>query len=461
MRDGVITYLCQTNPDGSLNTAQCPGGTVLGKNGPHTIQPGYYGLTPQQITNMDPLFTNPPAGFTGSVGPSPIMLQYLNTFPHSNDNSVGDGVNFQGYPFKGPVSINNNWYIARVDYKITSNGNQELFWRGGPRNDTNAGVPYLPGQASETTTVNYSKGFTVGYTAVLKPTLVNNFRYGYTRESFGQIGNQNTEIIFFRGLNDNSTPNNSSLAVTNSLNYQVPVNNFVDDISWVRGKHTLQFGANLSFLRNPQSTNANSFSSATTNASWFDTAALANTGAPGHFDPGFEGYPAVDSSFGNNYDYPMIALVAELPLGKGRWIAGDAHGIVEALIGGWQLSGLARLTSGFPIGVGNGAQWPTNWQLSGYATQIGPVKTIGASKNPGGTVNIFGNTAAAATALAAYAPDLPGFVGARNTLRGDGFAGLDLGLDKRWQKPWKESHTLQFRWEVFNALNLTRFDVQA
>lgn len=42
---------------------------------------------------------------------------------------------------------------------------------------------------------------------------------------------------------------------------------------------------------------------------------------------------------------------------------------------------------------------------------------------------------------------------------GRGFAGLDLGLDKRWKMPWKESHSLQFRWEVFNALNLTRFDV--
>jgi hypothetical protein len=27
--------------------------------------------------------------------------------------------------------------------------------------------------------------------------------------------------------------------------------------------------------------------------------------------------------------------------------------------------------------------------------------------------------------------------------------------------PYKESHTLQFRWEVFNVLNLTRFDVQS
>jgi hypothetical protein len=153
--------------------------------------------------------------------------------------------------------------------------------------------------------------------------------------------------------------------------------------------------------------------------------------------------------------------IAELPFGKGRRFAGTAHGIAEGVIGGWQLSGLARWTSGFPIAVNNGAEWPTNWQLSGFATQIAPVTTVGASKNPDGSVNIFGSPAAAAAALASYAPDLPGQVGARNTLRGNGFAGLDLGLDKRWKIPWGESKSLQFRWEVFNALNLTRFDVQS
>lgn len=153
--------------------------------------------------------------------------------------------------------------------------------------------------------------------------------------------------------------------------------------------------------------------------------------------------------------------IVEFPFGKGRWIGGEAHGVVEALIGGWQLSGLARWTSGFPVGVSNGAEWPTNWQLSGYATQVGPVSTHGAVKNPDGSVNIFGNASAVAAALAAYQPDLPGQVGARNTLRGNGFAGLDLGLSKRWTMPYKESHTLQFRWDVFNALNLTRFDVES
>jgi hypothetical protein len=147
----------------------------------------------------------------------------------------------------------------------------------------------------------------------------------------------------------------------------------------------------------------------------------------------------------------------ELPFGRGRWIGRDSNRAVDALVGGWQLTGLARWTSGFPFSITNGAQWPTNWQLSGNATPIAPVATHNAVKNPDGSVSVFGNATAAAAALAAFAPDLPGQVGARNTLRGDGFAGLDLGLDKRWKLT---EHTgVQFRWEVFNALNLTRFDV--
>src|SRR5256886_4584395 len=45
-----------------------------------------------------------------------------------------------------------------------------------------------------------------------------------------------------------------------------------------------------------------------------------------------------------------------------RWIARNAHGFAEAVIGGWQLSGLARWTSGFPVTISNGATWPTNWR---------------------------------------------------------------------------------------------------
>jgi len=164
MQDGVITYACAPVLDSSGNVVQtsvqvCPGMTAQGLAGPHTIAPigdtGYYGLGPTQIKNMDP------QGIGVSTN---VMIPYLKSFAPfvPNDNSVGDGVNFVGYRFKGPVAINTSWYIARADYKITSNGNHSIFWRGALRNDTNGGVPYLPGGAPERTQVDYSKGYSVG-----------------------------------------------------------------------------------------------------------------------------------------------------------------------------------------------------------------------------------------------------------------------------------------------------------
>jgi hypothetical protein len=149
--------------------------------------------------------------------------------------------------------------------------------------------------------------------------------------------------------------------------------------------------------------------------------------------------------------------VAELPFGKGRLVAGGAHGVLDALIGGWQLSGLARWTSGFPVAISNGSTWPTNWQLSGSAVQIGNVRS-GTFRQPDGTVNLFADPQGS-TGINAFRNDFPGETGSRNSVRGPGYAGLDMSLSKRWKMPW-ESQSVQFRWEVFNVLNLTRFDVQ-
>jgi hypothetical protein len=149
--------------------------------------------------------------------------------------------------------------------------------------------------------------------------------------------------------------------------------------------------------------------------------------------------------------------IVELPFGRGRWVGRNASKSLDAVLGGWQLSGLARWSSGFPVDIANGSAWPTNWQFNPNATQVAPVVTK-TTKNPDGSVNIFPNPQAA---LSAFIQTFPGQSGSRNPIRGDGFAGFDASLSKRWIMPWKESQSLQFRWEVFNVLNLTRFDVQS
>jgi hypothetical protein len=155
--------------------------------------------------------------------------------------------------------------------------------------------------------------------------------------------------------------------------------------------------------------------------------------------------------------------IADLPFGRGRALGHDTNKLLDAVIGGWQLSGLFRMTSGFPISVFNGFNFPTNWDIGGNAVLTGAAPQTGVFKNQPdnspGSVNIFkvGPTAAASF----FREPLPGEAGQRNILRGPGFFGVDLGLSKRWTMPWTEKQSLQLRWEVFNITNSTRFDAQS
>jgi hypothetical protein len=146
---------------------------------------------------------------------------------------------------------------------------------------------------------------------------------------------------------------------------------------------------------------------------------------------------------------------AELPVGKGRALARNANGVVNGFIGGWEISGVARWTSGFPFSVDGGQRWPTDWFLTAVAQMTARPKT-GVFKG-NGSVSAFADPAAA---QADFTLPLPGGVGSRNVLRGDGFASWDMSLGKSWKLP-KENHSLQFRWEVFNVPNLTRFNAQS
>ena len=298
LRQGLIQYKCAAS-DPNCATSNSSVGVVNNANPSLGLVAT---LTPNQIKAMDPL----------GLGVNPVMLKYFNSFPEPNDFSQGDLLNFVGYRFRGPVPTNNNWYIARADYKITRSGSQTLFWRGALRNDAHSTAPYLPGTPPEHTFADYSKGFSVGYTALLKSTLVNNFHWGFTRQSFGNIGNNDSQpFVFFRGLNDDEGANNSELAVTRSSSFQTPVHNFVDDLSWTRGKHTFQFGTNIRLIRNPRQNFLSSFSSASTNSSGLDTAGIV--GNPhAALDPGnhsSDGLPAVDPSFRLGYNWPIMAMM--------------------------------------------------------------------------------------------------------------------------------------------------------
>jgi len=143
--------------------------------------------------------------------------------------------------------------------------------------------------------------------------------------------------------------------------------------------------------------------------------------------------------------------IAELPFGTGKRFGGGSGHLMNQLIGGWQLTTLFRMTTGFPASVTNGVGYPTVWDFTGYATLTGKLPSKGSKGQ------MFSSPTAA---YAAFSPTFAGQSGSRNVLRGDGLITLDTGLGKRFQlfNLHDHPHTLQFRFEGFNVTNTARLD---
>jgi hypothetical protein len=298
LANGYLQYLCTLNPDGSLDTHACPGGSFTPPNGqPITVQPGYNALTPSQITGMDPL----------GIGPSAAVESVLQQYPGSNENA-GDGLNTLGYEFSSNADTSWNTYILKGDWHINSSGTETLFVRGQTQNENSPGQQEFPGQPAATTLVDDSRGVTVGLTSLINPRLINDFHWGYIRQGGQTAGVSQNPGIFLTGLSD-------LVPFTRSTIYFVPVNQFSDTLNWTRKNHTFEFGGDLFLIRNNRTSYANSFSDVQTNPVYLNTGGIANTPSP--LDPANNGYPSVDPSFGPNYDAAAGILLGIFAEGDG------------------------------------------------------------------------------------------------------------------------------------------------
>ena len=143
----------------------------------------------------------------------------------------------------------------------------------------------------------------------------------------------------------------------------------------------------------------------------------------------------------------------QLPFGKDRQFFNDMNPFAEAVLGGWQFSGVYRFNTGLPaISPFDAAQWATNWNAQSNGVRVRDVQTS-INRN---TQNLFTDPQAAYNA---FRNARPGETGDRNVLRVSGFSNLDLGLSKTFDMPWSENHKLQFRWEVFNVANQQYFAI--
>jgi Carboxypeptidase regulatory-like domain len=316
LRQGVVFYACDTTT-GSIDPRCTANPSAMGLDGKtyssnfplNSADPtqgaGGFALNAQQLLAMDQYNfsqeSNLVTPYTGSMGPNPTMLTYFNSYPQPNDYgySGGDGANTAGYRFAAPTHNTKNWYIAKMDYNVTRDGKQRVSLSGALANQNQANAPFLPGQVPETSVLNFNKGLIANYSAVINSTLVNNFRYGFVRESIGTLGNTNVPWNTIRGI---------SQGINYSQEFQRPINSFWDDLNWTHGRHTWQFGFQTSLIRNPTASTTSSFSNSYMNSQWLNTSGMGGRNLS-PLNPSNNGFPAVDlSGYGGNYDNAVTAL---------------------------------------------------------------------------------------------------------------------------------------------------------
>jgi hypothetical protein len=266
------------------------------------VNGGMTTFTPTDLLNLDPKH----------IGIDPAMLDLTNHAGYldrtfctgrtvTNDPAAGDGLNYAGFVFRAPTSLDNDVAIAKLDYHVTSDGRHSFFWRGALQDLRNPRDPFLPGDAPQQTLADHSKGFVVGYIAVLSSSMTNSFHWGFTRQSYGVVGNSNQQWNEFLGLDQ---------GINYSHDFQVPLHNFLDDFSWTKGTHTFQFGTAIGIARDPRTSflHSNTLGLGTTN--W--TSPIGFAGTLSTLDPtNVTAHPLVNAPepvTATQYDRPLLAL---------------------------------------------------------------------------------------------------------------------------------------------------------
>jgi hypothetical protein len=140
----------------------------------------------------------------------------------------------------------------------------------------------------------------------------------------------------------------------------------------------------------------------------------------------------------------VVNYIYDLPVGRGKRFGSNFNRTTNAVLGGWEVSGITTVKSGIPLGV-TGSNW------NSFGGNPRPDVT-GDPKLSHRTITEWFNTGAFS-----YAPYGSFGTAPRNfsDLRGPNYQNWDLALLKNWK--FTEGTKLQFRAEMFNAFNHANF----
>lgn len=182
---------------------------------------------------------------------------------------------------------------------------------------------------------------------------------------------------------------------------------------------------------------------------------LENVGAWGEEQSGGGRRPQNAYDFANEYGLAgtsvklrsVMSWVYQLPFGAGKRYMTAAHPVAEAMLGGWELSGIWSWQSGLPVNI-RSSECGAACDLGGQRRERADALFDARIDNP--TPAMWFDTAAF------QEPAGPFGSASRNSVYGPGIHNWDLSFMKRFQV--SERTSFQFRTEFFNVFNQVNFD---
>jgi hypothetical protein len=256
-----------------------------------------YVLSPAQILAIDQVGCTTPCTGSTPRGTDAAAIAYMNQFPHANSSTGGDGLNTGTFTFVSPKPTDQITNVARIDYNL--NSRQSVFVRGILQGDNSASALQFPGLPPNSNIYGNSRGIAAGHIWSITNNLTNNLRYGFTRQNSNTQGAGSHPYVSFNSFSPLT-------GTTKNSDYIVNTNNFVDDATFTKGRHVIQFGVNDRLITNSRYSASTLYPTAGIQASALATAKIAATS--GDLDP-TAAYGPVQSGFQTSYNNDILANV--------------------------------------------------------------------------------------------------------------------------------------------------------
>jgi len=192
-----------------------------------------------------------------------VGMAYLNAYPEPNCTAAIDTrchSILQNYHNTRHIIENWNDFDVRGDYIYNQSNSFFLrFSRGRADQTESTRLTTLPSGFGSGTNFNHPYGTSIGWTDIIKPTIINEARVGFVRTFYGfEPPFSGTDICTNLGIPNCNTPLLGGNALIGGFNNQIEFTgdfgpflvpqtgyNANDSVSWTKGKHTFKFGANV------------------------------------------------------------------------------------------------------------------------------------------------------------------------------------------------------------------------